>query len=78
MTPKPRLEPTEVTIDGPCLRIRNLCEDPDVLLYFKSDKNATVAGRAIQNYLEIVDVDPTDDGVMHMLQLVLGRPEFGD
>jgi hypothetical protein len=75
MTPKPRLEPGEVAVEGPCLRITNLSDDPDVVLYFKSDETAKSAGQSIRNYLEIVDVERTDDAVMHMLQLVLGHPK---
>jgi len=75
MTPNSRLEPDEVVIDGPCLRITNLVEDPEVILYFKSDENASSAGRSLRNYLEVVDVDRSDDAVMHMLQVVLGAPK---
>lgn len=74
MTHPPRLEPEQVIIEGPCLRITQLVDDPEVILYFKSDDNAEAAGRSIRNYLEVVDVDPHDDSVMHMLQVVLGAP----
>lgn len=74
MAPHPRLEPEQVIIEGPCLRITELEDDPEVILYFKSDDNAEAAGRSIRNYLEVVDVDPRDDAVMHMLHVVLGTP----
>ena len=74
MTPHPRLEPDEVVVDGARLRIGNLAGDPDVILYFKSDDNAASAGQSIRNYLEVVDVDRTDEAVMHMLGVVLGAP----
>ena len=75
MTPNPRLEPDEVVLDGPCLRITNLSEDPEVILYFKSEENASSASQSIRNYLEVVDVDRSDDAVMHMLKVVLGTPQ---
>jgi len=74
MAPPPRLEPEQVINEGPCLRITELVEDPEVILYFKSDENATAAGQSIRNYLEVVDVDRSDEAVMHMLQVVLGAP----
>lgn len=74
MTPHPRLEPDHVILEGPCLRITNLGGDPEVILYFKSDENAESAARSIRNYLEVVDVDPNDEAVMHMLEVVLGAP----
>lgn len=74
MTPHQRVEPEQVVIDGPCLRITELSDDPEVILYFKSDENAASAASSIRNYLEIVDVDRSDEAVMHMLQVVLGVP----
>jgi hypothetical protein len=71
--PPPRLEPTDVQLDGPGLRITNLNSDPDVILEFKSEASASAACNAIKNYLEIADVEPNDESVMHMLEVVLGR-----
>lgn len=75
MTQRLRLEPEEVQQDGPSVRITALGEDPDVMLEFKSDESAASACRSIRNYLEVVDVEPTDESVMHMLGLLLGNPD---
>lgn len=69
----PRLEPTEVQVDGPTVRIANLLGEPDVVLEFKSEESADSACKSIRNYVDVVDVERTDDSVMHMLEVVLGR-----
>lgn len=73
-----RLEPAEVRLDGPSVRIVHLGEDPDVILEFKTEESARAAHSAICNYLDVVDVDCTDEAVMHMLELILGRHESAD
>lgn len=69
----PRLEPNEIQVDGPTVRITNLAGEPDVVLEFKSEESADSACKSIRNYVDVVDVERTDESIMHMLEVVLGR-----
>lgn len=68
-----RLEPSAAVIDGPALRISNPTGDPEIILHFKSEQRAKTAFNAIQNYLEVVDVDPHQESILRMLELVFGQ-----
>jgi len=78
MTVRQRLEPSDVQLEGPSIRITSLADDPDVMLEFKSEENAAAAHQALRNYIEFVDVEPSDQSVMRMLELLLGDPDDAD
>lgn len=70
-----RLEADHVVLDGPCVRITHLGDDPDVQLEFKKEKNAVAAHQAIHNYIEVADVEPRDETVMKMLELLFAQAD---
>jgi len=76
-TPR-RLEAEHVLLDGPRVRITHLGDDPDVQLEFKREQSASAAHRAIRNYLEVADVEPRDETVMGMLQLLFANLDDAD
>ena len=60
-------------IDGPALRISNPTGDSEIILHFKSEQRAETAFNAIQNYLEVADVDAHHESILKMLELVFGQ-----
>ncbi len=68
-----RLEPSAAVIDGLALRITDPTGDPEIILHFKNEPRAKTAFNAIQNYLEVVDVDAHHVSILRMLELVFGQ-----
>ncbi len=68
-----RLEPSAAVIEGPAVRITDPTGDPEIILHFKSEQRAKTAFNAIQNYLEVVDVDAHHESILRMLELVFGQ-----
>ena len=68
-----RLEPSAAVIEGPAVRITDPAGDPEIILHFKSEQRAKTAFNAIQNYLEVVDVDAHHESILRMLELVFGQ-----